>query len=72
MVVKKHSIASYNCAERRLERRVLQGILDVVLHDRFKTRGDAAFPLGCAGGLGDLGGKASELEEVGRLGDSSL
>jgi hypothetical protein len=50
---------------------VLQGVPDAVLHDGFETRGDAAFPLGCAKGLGDLGGEASELEEVGWLGDSS-
>jgi hypothetical protein len=71
MVVKKHSIGSYNCVERRLERRVLQGVPEAVLCYGFEMRGDAAFPPGCVGGLGDLGGEASELEEVEWLGDSS-
>jgi hypothetical protein len=42
----------------------------MVLRDGFEAREGVAFLLVCAGGLGDLGGEASELEEVRQLGDS--
>jgi hypothetical protein len=45
-------------------------VLDVVLRDGFEAREGVVFLLVCAGGLGDLGGEASELEEVRQLGDS--
>jgi hypothetical protein len=47
-------------------------VLDVVLHDGFGVREEVAFLLVCAGGLGDLDGEASKLEEVRRLSDSLL
>jgi hypothetical protein len=50
---------------------VLQGVLDVVLHDGLEAREEVALLLVCVEGLGDLGGEASELMKVGWLGNSS-
>jgi hypothetical protein len=43
----------------------------VVLHDGLEVREEVALLLVCAEGLGDPGGKASELMKEGRLGNSS-
>jgi hypothetical protein len=51
---------------------VLQGILDMGRCSVCRTISEAAVLLGCAGRHGGRGGEAGELEEVGRLGYSSL